>query len=157
MQILVDTGVLLRAFDRGSAHQQTILLAFRRLRADGHELVTAAQNIAEFWNVSTRPTQARGGYGLSVAIVERRVVLLEKLFVILPFSDRAYQEWRRIVVTHQIMGVAVHDARLVATMTSAGITRLLTLNEVDFRRFSGLVVLTPDGVTRAAPLPPPGP
>ena len=157
MQILVDTGVLLRAFDRSSVHQQTILKAFRKLWSDGSELVTTAQNISEFWNVSTRPAQARGGYGLSVPIVERRVLLLERLCIVLPFSFRAYQERRRMIVTHQITGVAVHDARLVATMTTAGITHVLTLNEADFRRYVGLVVLTPDGVFQAAPAPNPGP
>ncbi len=85
------------------------------------------------------------------------MLLLERLFVVLPFSVFAYQEWRRIVVTHQITGVAVHDARLVATMTTAGITHLLTLNEADFRRYVGLVVLTPDGVVQSAATPNPGP
>jgi hypothetical protein len=62
MEILVDTGVLLRAFDKSSSEQRPILRAFRLLRLQGHSLVTTHQNIAEFWNVATRPASARGGF-----------------------------------------------------------------------------------------------
>jgi len=150
MQILVDTGVLLRAFDRSSPHQRTILQALRKLWSESHELVTTSQNIAEFWNVSTRPAQARGGFGLAIAAVDLRVKLIEKLGDVLPFSDRAYDEWRRLIVAHQVVGVAVHDAKLVATMATANINCVLTLNEQDFRRYSGITILTPDGVAAAS-------
>jgi predicted nucleic acid-binding protein len=146
MQVLVDTGILLRAFNRSTGEQRLIFRALRKLWSDDHELLTASQNIAEFWNVSTRPAQARGGLGLSVVTVNERVQLIEKLGSVLSFSDRAYQEWRRLVVAHQIVGVAVHDARLVATMIAANIQHILTLNETDFRRYSGLTILTPQSV-----------
>ena len=144
MRILVDTGVLLRAFDRANpASQRTVFRALRKLWSNNDDLTTTAQNIAEFWNVATRPTTARGGYGLSVTIVEQRVLMIEKLGAVLPFSMRAYQEWRRLLVAHSIVGVAVHDARLVATMREAGIDHILTLNATDFQRYPGLTVLTP--------------
>ena len=56
MEVLVDTGVLLRVFDRSSADQKVIFRDFRLLWKQGHSLVTSHQNIAEFWNVATRPT-----------------------------------------------------------------------------------------------------
>lgn len=146
MLILDDTGVLLRAFDRSSPQQRDIFRSLRELRSENHDLVTTSQNIAEFWNVSTRPVQARGGFGLPVAAVEERVKLIEKLGNVLPFSEQAYVEWRQLVVKHQVMGVAVHDAKLVATMLAANIQHILTLNAADFRRYQGLVVLTPDTV-----------
>lgn len=37
------------------------------------------------------------------------------------------------------MGKQVHDANIVATLRAHGISRLLTFNEADFRRFSGLI------------------
>jgi predicted nucleic acid-binding protein len=72
MQVFIDTGVLLRAFDRGSSAQKVILRALRKLWTQGHELATSHQNIAEFWNVATRPTSARGGFGLSGSEAEKR-------------------------------------------------------------------------------------
>src|SRR5947209_8656140 len=98
MRVLVDTGVLLRAFDRSDAEQQRVIFrALRKLWSNQDELVTTAQNIAEFWNVSTRPASARGGYGLPVSAVERRVQVIERLGVVLPFSVQAYREWRRLL------------------------------------------------------------
>jgi predicted nucleic acid-binding protein len=146
MLILVDTGILLRAFDRSSPQQRDIFRALRKLWSENHSLVTASQNVAEFWNVSTRPVQARGGFGLPISAVDERVKLIEKLGNVLPFSDQAYAEWRRLVVRHQVMGVAVHDAKLVATMLAANIEHILTLNAADFRRYPGLVVLTPNAI-----------
>jgi predicted nucleic acid-binding protein len=146
MQVLVDTGILLRVFDRFDLRQRTIVRALRKLRSDGHELVTTTQNVAEFWNVSTRPASARGGFGLPVDIVDDRVKVIERLGAILTFSLQAYQEWRQIVVRHQVTGVSVHDARLVAVMISFGVTTIMTLNDGDFRRYPGIVALTPEMV-----------
>jgi len=81
-----------------------------------------------------------------VNAVDDRVKLIEKLGDVLPFSDTAYDEWRSLVIKYQIIGVAVHDAKLVATMASANIQHILTLNESDFRRYIGLTILTPEAV-----------
>lgn len=142
--ILVDTGVLLRAFDRSSPVQKTIFRVFREHWQRGSVFVTSHQNIAEFWNVATRPASARGGFGLSVDETLKRVQTIEKLGMVLPFTNACYIEWRQILVTHSITGVSVHDARIVATMKSHGIQHLLTLNDADFQRYSGITVLTPD-------------
>jgi predicted nucleic acid-binding protein len=146
MQILVDTGVLLRAFDRSSSDQKTIFRAFRKLWADGHELATTHQNIAEFWNVATRPQNARGGFGLTCLEAERRLVVIEKLGTILTFNNGCYVAWRQIITKHSIVGVAVHDARLVGVMEHYRISHVVTLNSADFRRYGSLVVWTPADV-----------
>ena len=146
MEILVDTGVLLRAFDKSSSEQRPILRAFRLLRLQGHSLVTTHQNIAEFWNVATRPASARGGFGLNSDEAERRVATIEKLGKILPFNQLCYGVWRQLLVAHNIVGVSVHDSRLVATMNCYGITHLITLNDADFKRYAGLVVWKPTDV-----------
>jgi predicted nucleic acid-binding protein len=108
--------------------------------------VTSAQNIAEFWNVCTRPASARGGYGLSVAETERRVRLLERLFPVLTETPAAYPLWRNLVVAHGVQGVQVHDARLVALLQAHGITHVITLNGADFARYPGVVALRPNAV-----------
>jgi predicted nucleic acid-binding protein len=142
MQYLIDTGVLLRLFDRADPAHPDIRAALQLLRQQGHALVACAQNVAEFWSVSTRPSSARGGYGQSVSTTERRVQFFERCGDILPETAAAYQAWRRILVHHAIQGVAVHDARLVATMETAGITHIVTLNAKDFARFPGVVVVS---------------
>jgi predicted nucleic acid-binding protein len=59
MPTLVDTGILLRGFVRQDPQYREIRRALLRLRRDSEELLTTFQNIAEFVNVSTRPTSAR--------------------------------------------------------------------------------------------------
>ncbi len=144
MKVLVDTNVLLRAFDKSQPTQQHIALqALWNLRVANHDLLMSAQNIAEFWNVSTRPASARGGYGLPIAVVEKQVQLIENFFEIVPFSRRAYRKWRSLVLDLQVTGVAVHHARIAASMMDAKITQLLTYNGADFRRYTDLTVLDP--------------
>jgi predicted nucleic acid-binding protein len=87
LTILVDTGVLLRAFDRSSPVQKTIFRALRKRWIQGDRFVTSHQNIAEFWNVATRPASARGGFGLSVDETLKRVQTIEKLGMVLPFTN----------------------------------------------------------------------
>jgi predicted nucleic acid-binding protein len=144
---LADTGILLRFLLRRDPAYNSIRQAVRTLKTRREQLFTTAQNIAEFWNVCTRPTTARGGLGLSVAATERRVRLLERHFRILPDSPAVYQEWKTLVTTHGVTGVQVHDARLVAAMKVHGLTRILTLNGADFSRYSGIDAIAPQDVT----------
>src|SRR5271157_5854120 len=134
MQVLVDTGILLRLLDRADPHHGDIRQAFRKLRSRGDVPVTSAQNLAEFWNVCTRPASARGGYGLSVDETDRRLRLVERLVTVLGDTHAAYLNRRRLVKDHAVIGVKVHDARLVALMLAHGVTHLVTLNASDFHR-----------------------
>jgi hypothetical protein len=65
---------------------------------------------------------------------------------LLPESEAAYREWRRIVVQHNVLGVQVHDARLTACMYVHSVGHILTLNVPDFSRFSGLTAVHPGNV-----------
>jgi predicted nucleic acid-binding protein len=142
MRILADTGILLRLLERTDPQHALIRQAVRALRTRGDALVTWPQNVAEFWNVSTRPATARGGFGLTVQEADRRVLIVERVCPVLPDSPSAFGLWRQLVVQHAVMGVQVHDARLVAWMQAHGLTHVLTLNAADFARY-GITVLTP--------------
>jgi len=48
------------------------------------------------------------------------------------------------------MGVQVHDAKLVASMTVYSVTHLLTFNVDDFKRYSGITAITSQGRVRHA-------
>jgi len=146
MRYLVDSNVLLRLLQRNDPHHSTIRQAVRTLLARGDELCCAPQNIVELWNVSTRPATARGGFGLTTADTDRRVRLIERVFTILEEPPAVYPEWRRLVVGHSVMGVQVHDARIVAVMNVHGITHVLTLNASDFSRYAGITCVAPDEV-----------
>jgi predicted nucleic acid-binding protein len=142
---LVDTNILLRLVQPDSAEYGTVRQCTDHLWAQGAELFYTSQNLAEFWNVCTRPAD-RNGFGFSVAETDERANLIEAKFRFAADSEATHQEWRRIVVVASVSGIQVHDARMVAAMRMHGIANLLTLNAKDFRRFSGINVLSPDEV-----------
>lgn len=144
MKHLIDTGVLLRCFDEADPHCPAIREAFRRLRRRGDTLHISVQNAAEFWNVSTRPASARGGYGQSNEATDRRLDFVERFAVLLTETSASYAVWRKLLVDASISGVAVHDARLVSVMIDQGIESLITLNAADFDRYDGVRAQTPD-------------
>lgn len=146
MDILVDTGVLLRLVIPADPLHADARRAIKTLRTRRDRLITLTQNISEFWNVCTRPATARGGYGLTVEETARKLRLIERLIAVKPDSETAYQEWKGLLVAHAVQGVKAHDARIVAAMRAYGITHLLTLNVDDFKRFSGITVISPGEV-----------
>lgn len=144
MLYLVDTNVFLRLVSRTDPDRTSVLNAFRKLNTANDELIYTSQVLAEFWTVCTRPTTARGGYGLSSEETERKARLIERYCRFLPDSLATHQEWRRLIVAHSVMGVEVHDARLVASMNVHGIRRLLTFDSKDFKRYPGIRVVSPE-------------
>lgn len=141
MVILLDTGILLRLADRSSPLHSSIRAALRVVKARGDTVAMAVQNVAEFWNVCTRPASARGGLGHSLAETNQRLRLLERIVAVLPDSPAAYQIWRNFVVSLGVVGVQVHDTRLAALMQVHGVTHILTLNTADFARFPAITAL----------------
>lgn len=140
MSCLIDTGVLLRAFDSGSAENRPIRHAFRTLWKRQERLIIAVQNIAEFWNVSTRPVD-KNGFGLSPERVGKRLSALERICDVVTEDEESYAVWKGLVRTHGVVGVAVHDARLVSVMLARGISTIVTLNVQDFRRYGGITAV----------------
>jgi predicted nucleic acid-binding protein len=143
MPLLIDTGILLRIANRDDPLHGDVRAALKTLKGRGEQTVTALQNIAEFWNVCKRPASARGGLGLKFDQAERRLRLVERIVEVLDEPEDLYARWRQIVLTYQVLGVRVHDARLVATMQSFSITTILTLNSADFARYQGIHALIP--------------
>ena len=146
MDILVDTGVLLRLTIRSDPQHAEVRRSVRLLKARREKLITLTQNAAEFWNVCTRPSTARGGYDLPLHTTEKKLRLVERLVEIRSDSPAIFEEWKRLVSLHSVKGVQVHDVRLVAAMNVYGISHVLTLNGGDFKRYPGLTVIAPSDV-----------
>jgi predicted nucleic acid-binding protein len=139
---LVDSNILLRISRRDDPDHGIVDAALAKLAEAGAVLHYTHQNIAEFWNVATRPAN-RNGFGLTVADVERETRVIEQGMVLLPDSAAIYYEWRRLVFAHSVSGVKVHDARLAAAMKIHAITHLLTLNPDDFTRYAHVTAVHP--------------
>jgi len=142
MRYLLDTGILVRIPHRTDPLHQQVRLAISHLTTSGHTLLTTRQNMAEFWNVCTRPASARGGFGLT-ADAARRLRLLERFITVLAEPDSAYSRWKALVLRYGVLGRQVHDARIVAVMAAYRIKRIITLNEADFVRYAEITPYTP--------------
>src|ERR1035441_7362984 len=85
MRILLDTNVLVRAVQRSHPACRMAADAVKTLHGEQHILCVAPQNVAEFWNVCTRPAVVNG-LGLSVVATDRYASRLERMFLLLPDS-----------------------------------------------------------------------
>jgi predicted nucleic acid-binding protein len=150
VRVLVDTNFLLRWSQASHPQNALCQAALRRLSDHGAELFFTFQNIAELWNVATRPLD-RNGFGLTPQEVEQDVRSIEVLLSLLPDSPTSYAEWRGIVSTLQVSGVQAHDARLAAAMVVHDLTHLLTFNKADFARYTGITALDPSDVLAQYP------
>jgi hypothetical protein len=70
---LVDTNILLRVASRSGGEHPLIDRALAHLAEQGTNFYYTLQNMAEFWNVMTRP-KARNGFGFSIIESEQEYV-----------------------------------------------------------------------------------
>ncbi len=131
MSVLVDTNILLRRTQPDHPNHAVAVESVARLLSIGELVYFTFQNISEFWSVATRPIE-KNGLGFSPALVLSEVEKIEWLLTFLPDSPAIYGEWKRLVV---VLGVKVHDAKLVAAMNVQGIPEILTFNTDDFARY----------------------
>ena len=71
---------------------------------------------------------------------------IEKSLTLLPDIPAIYAAWKQIVKDHKVQGVKVYDARLVAIMNVCAVESVLTLNWVDFERFSSITAIHPSAL-----------
>jgi predicted nucleic acid-binding protein len=134
MSVLVDTNVLLRRTQPAHPSHLAAVESIARLVASDVPVYFTFQAISEFWNVATRPIEVNG-MGLTIAATQNEIDKIEHFLTILPDTPSAYEEWKRLVITHEVKGVKVHDTKLVATMNVHGIRKILTFNTGDFARY----------------------
>lgn len=142
MDVLADTNVILRRLHRAHPQYRQARDAIKKYSADGNRICVTSQNLFELWAVCTRPVEGNG-LGLAPAQADRVLARVERSVFRLPDTDKAYTEWRRLVVVYGVSGKKTHDARLVAAMATHGVLHILTFNDDDFSRYGGITVLDP--------------
>ena len=145
MRVLVDTNILLRSVQPNHPLCSQAAHAVSKLIRQKDAVFFCAQNIAEFWNVATRPAE-RNGLGLSPEEVLQEVRSIEKSLTLLPDIPAIYSAWKQIVAVHKVQGVKVYDARLAAIMSVYTVESVLTFNSVDFERFTNIRAIHPSSL-----------
>jgi predicted nucleic acid-binding protein len=150
VDFLVDSNILLRHVEPKHPMHIEAVNAVATLLNAGESVFVIPQNISEFWNVCTRPLN-KNGLGFTPAQTDTELNRIEFLLTVLFDNALIYPQWRQLVVKHAVSGVQVHDARIVAAMKAHGITHLVTFNHADFKRYTGITVMTPQEVISAYP------
>jgi predicted nucleic acid-binding protein len=145
MRVLVDTNILLRSAQPNHPLCSQATHAVSKLIRQGDDIFFCPQNIAEFWNVATRPA-GLNGLGLSHEEVLEEVSSIEGFLTLLPDIPPVYVAWKEIVRNNKVQGVKVYDARLVATMKVYAIKSILTFNTADFERYADIAALHPSSI-----------
>jgi predicted nucleic acid-binding protein len=139
VRILLDTIVLLRLGNRADPSEPSLLATHRNLLASCAELCVCAQSLVELWAALTRQVNAKR-IGLEPAAARQIIDELLQSFRLLPAP---FRRWIAICSRLAVLGRQACDARIAAVRESHGITHLFTLNAVDFKRYPGLVLLSP--------------
>jgi predicted nucleic acid-binding protein len=145
MRVLVDTNILARGAQPSHPLWSQSTHYVSKLIRQGDSVFYCAQNIAEFWNVATRPA-TRNELGLLHEEALGEVSNIERLLGLLPDVPAVYTAWKDIVKSYKIQGVKVYDARLVALMTVYAVENILTFNVSDFKRYGNITALHPSTV-----------
>ena len=142
MRVLVDTNILLRSAQPHHPLCSQATFAVAKLLRQKDSVFFCAQNIAEFWNVATRPAD-RNGLGYSHEEALNEITSVEDSLSLLPNVPTIYPAWKRLVYDYSVQGVKVYDARLVAIMKVYDVESILSFNTADFKRYDGIAALDP--------------
>jgi predicted nucleic acid-binding protein len=63
--------------------------------------------------------------------------------VLLKENELVFERWLRLVQEFKVKGKQVHDAHIVATMLTHGVSKIGTRNALDFERYGDLLEIEP--------------
>jgi predicted nucleic acid-binding protein len=135
----VDTNVLVYTSQIDSPWHARAEAGLRDAEAAGAALWISDQILREYLAAVTRQQQGRPAVPMTEAI--ERVRFFAQRFDVAEDGPTVRKRLLSLLATYPVAGKQVHDANIVATMLANGITRLLTFNIADFRRFAGLITI----------------
>lgn len=139
-RVMIDTNIVLRALHPNLPDHLLCRRLILNARTLGEELWVSRQIIREYLVQVTRQS------GMMVTPLTgkeaaRQVRLIERLFIVADETKAVTDKLMELVREYPTGGKQIHDANIVATMIVNDIHALMTLNEVDFRRFAPLITL----------------
>lgn len=139
LSVFIDTNILIQLHVDAAPRHIEVFAAIDRLIEDERQLWISRQVLREYASVLTRPQPYAPP--LSAREVSRQLRFLEARYLVADEDAVTTAALRELLDTIPMGGKQIHDANIVATMLTNGITHLLTLNTVDFVRFSELITL----------------
>jgi predicted nucleic acid-binding protein len=141
--VFLDTNILVHANVAESPRHGVALETVEQLSEAGVEMWISRQVLREFLAVLTRPQVFLKPRPIST--ITATVRQFETLFRIAEENATVTARLLDLLERTPVGGRQVHDANIVATMLSHGVTRLVTENTTDFKRFADLITVLPLG------------
>ena len=138
MRVVIDTNVLIYSTISSCPWHQEAKQKLVELLNSGTELCLTPQIAREYLVVLTRGDIFEKRFTVEEAVNELGTILPE--FALLDETAEIAYYLRNLIQRHQVSGKAIHDANIVAAMLVNGITRLMTYNSDDFRRFQEIAI-----------------
>ena len=142
---MLDTGVFVRFLVVDDVEHGQVREAVARLTSAGGFACFTSQIARESWSVLTRPSDV-GGFGLSPERAAMLIGAAHREFKFLPDTANTYWRWLALGRTPPSVRQLVHDAYLAASLLETGLSRILSLDQRDFNRYEGIMVLHPSRV-----------
>jgi predicted nucleic acid-binding protein len=137
--LFIDTNVLVYARLNTSPYHRQARVRLSQLRKAGVAMSISRQVIREYLTVVTRSQSFSTPLTSAEAVEDARQ--LEQLFEIADETAAVTEGLLTILDSITVGGKQIHDANIVATMQVNGISRLLTHNTGDFKRFGDLITV----------------
>lgn len=142
---LLDANILVRLCETKHPQHKRIVKAIKLIDKREDPCVLVPQALYEFWVVATRPIE-NNGLGRTPAEAREQIAGFLHLFYLASDERSIFDHWLKLVEEHRVHGARAHDARIVAAMRKHGIRQLLTYNLRDFKRYPGILVMSPNQV-----------
>ena len=139
--LFVDTNVLLTATDESRRHHRDAGRLLGESGTRGLHLAASGQVLREYLVVATRPLDANG-LGLPVRDATANVSEFLRCIQLCDETEEVAGRLRQLGLTYGLRGKRLHDANIVATMSTHGIRALITENPGDFALFDEIDLVT---------------
>jgi predicted nucleic acid-binding protein len=147
MALLLDANILCRLARSDDPQHGETRQAIEHCLQRQEELLLIPQAYREFWVVATRPRE-RNGLGMTPNETAEQLKAFEQFTTFTADTPAVHENWRRLVIQHQVSGKDAHDAGYIAAMQTHSIQRILTFDTADFRRYEPhIVVRTPEQIS----------
>ena len=137
----VDANILVFAANPNSPWHTAAVTRLQEARQNKISLLVNPQVVREFIAAASRP--APGGFPPPIAPILENVRRVRAGFVLLDENAATVDRLAELLKAVPTQGKQVHDANIVATMLTYGISTLLTHNTGDFARFAALIRIMP--------------
>lgn len=140
--LFVDTNILIYSTNPASPFHQAAITVLKETYDQGIEQTISTQILREFYGFATRP----GEHGVMPPLtpILRSIQSFQRSFRVLDDTHIvSLRLFDHLVQKTQIGGRQIHDANIVATMLTYGITHLLTNNPAHFARFAEVITIVP--------------